>query len=101
MAKKENKNPKTPSLRVIKIVKYKDASVLIQTFTDSNIFQCIVFWKGNFYQAHQEFLPDKTQKAHTLDDIVKCGAYMLDVAFQIVDALEEKTKPNIAGKVVN
>lgn len=81
---------KNPTLRIIKIASYKGYTILIQQIVTANVFQCVVFKDGQCYQAHNIILPEKGQKEHTTQDIINCGAGMLDTAFQIVDALEQQ-----------
>lgn len=88
MAIKKTKKSKSPTLRTIKVTKYKGFNILIQMVVDINMFQCILFKDGQFYQAHDFISPASGQKEHTIEDILKCGMLMLDTSFQIADQIE-------------
>lgn len=89
MAKKKvtNNIKKPTSLRVLKVTSYKEYPILIQHILRGNVFQCVVFKDGQFYQAHEYAAKNKVLSA---EEEVKFGGLMLDYAFQIVDALEAR-----------
>lgn len=101
MADEVKKKSKSPSLRIIKVLEYKGAYILVQQITRASVFQVVVFYKNNFYQAHEIIKPDKTQKDFSVDDLAKAGSYMVDVGFQIVDALQEAPEKNAKGETLN
>ena len=91
---KKEKKEKVHSLKIIKVTSYKGYDILIQTIVKANVFQCVIFKDGKFYQAHNVINPAKGQKYHDDESTIKCGMLMLDTAFFIVDALVQTEPKN-------
>lgn len=86
MADKKQK----PILKILKVTEYKGYHILIQHFFGTNIFQCVLFKDGQYYQAADRLTPSKKgDKIHSDDDLVKAAVLYLDTATLIADKLDE------------
>lgn len=87
------------------MLNYKGADIMIQTYRF--MFQFVMRYKGNWYQAHNIITPQKGQKKLTVLEVVDCIDMMQDMAVASVEQIirnenpdYKPTKEQLAGQEV-
>lgn len=79
-------------LKILKVFKYKEADIMIQTW--NFMFQAVIAYKGNFYQIHNFITPQKGQKKLTIDEVVTIIAVIEDQCIATIEQLIQNADPN-------
>lgn len=88
--KHQNKKPQPNiQVKILAIRKYKDADIMVQNH--GNMFQYIIFWRGNFYTSYNEILGAYKFSNRELE---QGGDLCLDQAIATIETLIHKDNPD-------